>query len=137
DKRRVKAYPYLIREILANYYFLFGDYLYKQKKTEEALINYEKACEFGYDMIPLFYNYALVLIKMNKLDMALDKLIKAYKIDKNNPYVLNKIGELYYKKGEFNKAYDYFIRALDLWPNFERAKRNLNQIKQIINNSKK
>jgi len=63
-----------------------------------------------------FNNLGVYYIENNQLDDAEAQLQKAEAADANNSAVVNNMGVLYWAKGDYDKAAEYFNRAAELNP---------------------
>lgn len=63
----------------ANLYVLYGAYLHRAKRYEDALANYRKANELGSDSPELFYNWGLTEFALKNYDEAARLAGIAYK----------------------------------------------------------
>ena len=103
----------------------YADILYKRGSCYERLKNYLKADKDFQASLKINPDDAYVLNYLAyswlerdyKVDIAIQMLQKAYKIEKNDPYILDSVGWAYYMIGEFNKAEKFMKRAIILMPN--------------------
>lgn len=139
DELRNDILPTLRRsEIIATYE--------TRQKTETELINLGKTKPEDLSQVELFYgaqaanggdketiyksynkkytddwkgfnNLGVYYIQANQLDDAEAQLQKAENADANNAAVINNMGVLYWAKGDYSKAKDYFERAAQIDPN--------------------
>ena len=86
-------------------------------KSESAAANVKDLIEMGE-----FY------FVNQKWDNAIDVLIKAKKIEPNNPDVYYNLGIVYEMKDQMEDAKQMFERALKIKPDHECAKRHLNKL---------
>jgi tetratricopeptide (TPR) repeat protein len=97
---------YLLRLKRGTSYYNTGN-LEKAREDIDYAVNYNKK-----SLEPLLLLSA-INIKLNDYDAALKALIKASKIDNNNPVIIYKIGSIYYKKDDW-KSVSYFDRLFDM-----------------------
>ncbi|CCL33267.1 tetratricopeptide repeat protein [Clostridioides difficile] len=111
----------------------------EDKDYNKAAIDIKKAIEID-DKNPLaYYTQSYIYIELQRYDEALksidksleylDKNNEAYKIDASDAYNLR--GVIFMSKSEFNKARESYNKALELNPDNEYAKTNLNDIKGL------
>ena len=97
----------IVHRKMANYYIVHGE-LYKAFEEYFSLIKI-----FPYDM-KNYIEAGNLLLGIEKYDKALEIFMASLKI-KREPYVIGKIGEIYFKNGEYKKAVSYFeeVRSID------------------------
>ncbi len=78
-------------------------------------------------------NEAQVLLESKEHDRALELLLKAEKLDPENPYIQNNIGTFYLMlKKEPKKALTYFQKAYQLEPENRKFKQNLFHVRRKL-----
>ncbi len=87
-----------------------------QGRIENAVNEYESALRSKPFWIEAILAYSNLLIKTNFFSKANDLLLQAVKIAPNNPDVLKKLGESYFRSGYFTKAEESLKQALKLSP---------------------
>ena len=107
----------------ANAYFYKG---YINANTEpregkEAIQNFLKCATLDNKDKLHFYNYGIALLDENYLDECLQYLYDAYQLDRTFTKPLIKIGEIFLKQGDYEKAIAYFDEVLKAEPNNELA----------------
>jgi tetratricopeptide (TPR) repeat protein len=68
---------------------------------------------------------AIAYHKMGELDLAEQHLLEALAQNPDHPVALNELGIIYRKDGRFAESRASYERALDIYPGFHRARRNL------------
>jgi|SRR5690554_4586459 len=97
----------------------------KRLENPEKRENYIRAKEL--------LNEAQVLLEKKERDRALNLLLKAEKLDPENPYIQNNIGTFYLMlKNEPKKALTYFQRAYQLEPENKKFKENLFRVRKRL-----
>jgi hypothetical protein len=128
DSQICLKFPYMIREILANYEFQRGDYYMAKQDVQAAMKSYLEAGRIGYDMVPVKFNISILInntiLQSTKLspeqiknykDLALKELETAEKIESS-------IYEYYRNPYEKNTA----IRVIDaLLKKYDQQKRGI------------
>ena len=66
---------------------------------------------------------------LNKYDVAVDYLTKAWKVRKNSAEVADHLGDVYVKLGKNGDAADIWQEALKLEPENEKVRTKLEEIK--------
>ncbi len=100
---------------LAHYYLgavydLMGDH-------DTAAVHLKRAIELAPDEAELYNHLGYMYAEQNMhLDEAFELLSKALELEPNNGYVLDSMGWVYYRKGEFDKALEFINRALPNLP---------------------
>src|SRR3989339_173758 len=123
---------YLLRDVVAQYYYAYGEYYMKIGAKEKAIEAYEKCGLAGYDsewdtnnLGAIFMGIGTIYPIRNKDVLA----IKAYenaialRPDYSEPFA--NMGILYHQKKEFKKAVEYYNKALALNPGNSDACNNL------------
>ena len=86
----------------------------KYKKADEDLINALNINpEDAYILNYLAYSW---LERDYKIDDAIEMLEKAYKLENNDPYIIDSIGWAYYLVSDYLKAEKFIKRAVELMP---------------------
>ncbi len=91
---------------------------------DKAQIIYEQILELdplNFDALRLLGSLAA---QINEFDLALTLLIKALKLNSNNPYLFNSLGNVYTELGDMKNALNNFNRAVSLKPDFAEAYSN-------------
>ncbi len=70
-------------------------------------------------------NVGILLIEMNRIDLALQVLLQASAMDESNPETWNYMGVVYYRENDFERALRAYRKAVELDPNFASAFNNL------------
>ncbi len=89
--------------------------LYKSSIEDKNKVKINEMIKFGEEM---FLN--------NKKYMAREIFERLLTFDKNNAYLLNNIGVIYWEEHRYKKAMEYFKRAYDIDPNNEEIRENYN-----------
>jgi len=106
--------------------------LAKQGKLDEATEVFKKVIVEDPNDAPARFNIASVYMKLENWNEALKYFLDADRLAPQNPVIQNWIGAVYAEMERYQEAYEYFIKALALDPNFEDAKKNLEQVKKIL-----
>lgn len=98
------------------YYYLGSMYDKKQNKLE-MFKNMHKAIELK-PQFPLALNYIAYSLLETNTDMAKAEEygLKAYSLDKNDPYIADTVGWIYFKKKEYLKAVKFLEQAHEQMP---------------------
>lgn len=91
--------------LMADFYSMNGDALYKLKRYQDAYNSYENALRYSPDNEGVLNNYAYYLSLENKdLEKAERMAIKANELSPDNPTYLDTYAWVLYKKGAYNEA---------------------------------
>jgi tetratricopeptide (TPR) repeat protein len=110
---------------------------------EEALSDYNKAIELGLVHEDLKYYHNIVFNEINKeriFHEKIDQYTNTIISDKNNIDAYYERGMLYYKNSYFQKAYDDFMKYLELNTNgdkFQEVEKLSRYIKNLIDEETK
>lgn len=97
-----KAYQYAHKSVELKgieAYFILGQVLFRQKKFAEAKIELDNLLRFKVNHVGGLTFLGLVFLEQNQLDKAAEQFAKAQKNDKENPRLLEALGEMNIKKG--------------------------------------
>lgn len=116
---------YLIRDIIAQYYFFMGEYYYKQSNLDKAFNEYSKASKIGTDIDWVKNNLSVIYNLRKFTDKAIEEAFKAIDFNPKNADAYNNLGIAYSDKGDLDKAIEAFKKAISIEPNHTRACNNL------------
>ncbi|MEZ4884834.1 MAG: tetratricopeptide repeat protein [Chitinophagales bacterium] len=112
-------------QVLSQTYAEIGDFYFKDKDYEYALINYKNALEnmrkAGQKNIELYFHLGRTYHRMNQFDDALDNYFmflehKGEKIDlEKKVNALGSVAKIYQEMGNFKLAYNYRLQALQIY----------------------
>ena len=91
---------------------------FKDKKTEDAIKEYREAIDFGCKNGDLYNNIGFVYLHSNQVEQALTFLEQAKELREaeNSDFIdltINNLGTAAFLSGEYEKAKDLFIKALE------------------------
>lgn len=110
----------------------YGIGMFHQKKgeLEEAIMAYKTVITFDSTWADPYYNQGYIhLIVNGNLDSAIFYLSKATELDPNYFQAYNNLGLAYETKGDLVNAKKFYQKAVDINPDFQLAKDNLNSLK--------
>lgn len=106
--------------------------LYKSALAEMKQKNWQGASVLLADVIQqypnlsaAYLNKALVHYQLTQLDLAIESLKQAEKVNAINPYIYNLQGIIARQQGRFIEAEKYYLQALTLWPDYADAHLNI------------
>ena len=112
-------------------YNLLGLILAGQKKTNEAIEQYEKGLKVDPKFSIIYNNLALIFFSQ-KSEESIKKAIEYYKksifLDTKIPEPHNNLGNLYNSIGNYDEAINCYIKALSINSNFSFAHYNLGSV---------
>ncbi|MGE5381843.1 MAG: tetratricopeptide repeat protein [Omnitrophica WOR_2 bacterium] len=104
--------------LMADFYSMYGDALYKLKKNAEAYSAYDNAIKYNPENSLVLNNYAYYLSLDNKdLDKAERMATKANELSPDNPTYLDTHAWVLYKKGQYTDALLLMEKAIKLEKN--------------------
>ena len=121
----------------AYYRIIRGNYSYYQGKYQEANVQYLAMRKKDYSPDIISFNLGNVYYVLGETDAAEEEWLKASLTE--NPELLFRLffnrGNLYYEKSEFELSYQYFRKALEIYPDSIEAKNNLEMSLSRLNTS--
>ena len=124
DYKKAIEYYSLIIDELDDHNEIKADLLYRRGGSYERLKDYERADIDLQKSLMIKPNDAYVLNYLAyswlerdyKINEAIEMLEKAYKQEKNDPYIIDSIGWAYYLVNDYIKAEQFLKRAVELMP---------------------
>ncbi|MFT7345003.1 MAG: tetratricopeptide (TPR) repeat protein [Lentimonas sp.] len=124
--------------ILTEFYAQLGEAYFKTKEPKKAKEFYEKALVIEPHSTLLKNNYAFQLATYNQdLDYALKLIKEANEIAPNQPQFIDSYGWVFFKKGEYAKALEYFERAYKLDSKNELIIEHIGDAYSLLNSREK
>jgi len=108
--------------------FKMGYTLAQQNRDDEALEYYKEALELDPNNTYIHQAMASLYRKMGKYENAKNYLEQLLKIDAKNPITYYNYGNLLVDMKHFDEAKSMYEKAVELNPNFEEAKEELEKI---------
>ncbi len=129
---RALEYGFLKRQIKYIIKLKRGTSHYKLGEFEKAEDDIYEALKYNPGSLEALTLLAAINIKLKRYDSALDSLLKAHRLKKNNPVIIYKIGSLYYRKNDL-RYIKYFDRLFNLTLRWgDRSKRAYYKAFKII-----
>lgn len=122
---------------LKNVYVTYGNALDELKKTDEAFAIYDEGLKIFPDYYQLHFNKGITYSSIRKYDEAILSFQQAILTNPKHASSNNAIARLEKIKGRKIPAILAFCRFLVTEPQSERAKQNLNSLKELINSNVK
>ncbi len=89
---------------------------YLQGQFSESLAYYNRAIELMPYAIEPRFGVVLPASAMGNWDMVIDQYNKILSIDPNNTVTIYRLGLISYDKKDYNRAYQYFEKVVNLYP---------------------
>ena len=108
-----------------------GDECFKQKKWEDAIAFYQQAVKLNPDYFWSCYNFGRALSNLQRWERAVTHYQKAIDLQPSEQVlidVLQELGGLFEKLGEYDQAISIYYRLTDLNPNSPWAFRGLGNV---------
>ena len=111
--------------LTADYYNSLGLFYASQQKHQEAIQAFKKALDLDSGCIEAFYNQALTLTALGRLNEAIDSYANALRVRPDFVDAYYNLGNLWQKEGFFEKAIEVYRLSVKLKPDFPEAYNNL------------
>jgi|GEM_PF-2939656 len=111
-----------IKLLLAKAYLNIANPLFEKKKYSEVIPLYKRVIKLFPDDPDTNLKLGISLFHTGKLDEALNFLQKAYKLGASYLYTNYYLGEIYFWKKEYLKAYPYLTAVYEKKPDFMKVK---------------
>ncbi len=107
--------PFLHDDIGLAYYYL--------GKQDQAIFHFEKALEIKSDYTPARNNLGNAYAEKKEWDKAIEqyKIVTSDVLYGTPQFPLNNLGMAYYQKREYGLSAQYYLKALDIKPDFVKA----------------
>ena len=92
-------------------HYILGQILFRKKQFAESKTEFENLLRFKVSHVGALTNLGQVYLELNQLDKAQEQLTKAQKVEKDNPKVLEAMGDLQLKKGGKTEAVNLFVQV--------------------------
>ncbi len=92
-------------------HYILGQILFRKKQFAESKTEFENLLRFKVSHVGALTNLGQVYLELNQLDKAQEQLTKAQKVEKDNPKVLEAMGDLQMKKGGKSEAINLFVQV--------------------------
>ena len=119
---------YLVRDIVAQYYFAMGDFYYAKGQEEKCLEYYEKCAKAGYDSEWVPNNLGVAYSEKGFKEKALEYTQKSISINPSSARDYTNLGVMYYQQGKYAEATDAYNKALELNRNYAEAYNGLGTV---------
>jgi tetratricopeptide (TPR) repeat protein len=86
----------------------------KNRNTDEAIKKYKTAIELNPKYATAYANWGSALMEKEKYTEALEKYKKAYLLEKDNKFILHRIGFLYSKMQKHDDAIEWYKKSKDI-----------------------
>ncbi|MGI6197835.1 MAG: tetratricopeptide repeat protein [Candidatus Cloacimonadaceae bacterium] len=113
----------------ADLYYYLGIYWQIVKQLDKAKIAFFDSIALDNDFYAPTFSLGSINLAQEDLDEAMYWFEKLYEKNKEDPLVLNNLGAAYAGKGQIEEAKKLWKKALQIDPNLEPAKRNMERHK--------
>lgn len=131
---------YITRNLVAQYFYQFGNFYYEHKNAKLAKYNYDRANVIGYDNEWIQSNLGIILMNKNDVDSAIKLCEEAVKINPLSAEAHLNLGTAYDSKGLADKAIAEYKEAIKIKKEYAIAYFNLGnaymgkgELKEAIN----
>jgi superkiller protein 3 len=107
-----------------------GVELLKQRRVDEAMLEFQKAIKLNPDYVTARLNLAYLYDLRGRIEEAMAEYRKAIELEPGNLIVRNNLGVLYDKKGLYDEAIGEFEKVLRTDPTNAAALKNLESAKR-------
>jgi tetratricopeptide (TPR) repeat protein len=105
-----------IKSMIARNRAHLGDLLQDKGRLEAAVLEYRRALEDAHDSVPVLNRLSEALIRLDKLDDALEHLSRAKKLAPDHPITYASLGKIYLKRKDAKKAEEALEDAIQINP---------------------
>jgi tetratricopeptide (TPR) repeat protein len=116
---------FMNRQISAHFYLRYGHFLFMARNGEQALDYIKKASRIAFDDPGVHSAAATILTNEGFLEEAREELEKSSLHGENPGVVHNNWGCLYHKKGDYDRAIEFFSKAIQSSPGNHTYYKNL------------
>ncbi|MFH1824072.1 MAG: tetratricopeptide repeat protein [Candidatus Firestonebacteria bacterium] len=128
---------YLVRDIIAQYYFAFGEYYFTKGEKQKSLEYFEKCGLVGYDSEWVFNNLGVVYLEKGFKEKALEYAQKSISVNPDSAKDHANLGVMFYQQGKYNEAINAYHKALELNSNYAEAYNGLGTVYGLANENDK
>jgi len=119
---------YLVRDIISQYYFAYGEYYFAIGEKQKSLEYFEKCGLVGYDSEWVYNNLGVVYLEKGFKEKALEYAQKSISVNPNSAKDYTNLGVMFYQHGKYDEAIDAYKKALELNSNYAEAYNGLGTI---------
>jgi tetratricopeptide (TPR) repeat protein len=105
-----------IKSMVARNRAHLGDLLQERGRLEAALLEYRRALADTRDSVPILNRLSEALIKLDRLDEALEQLHRAKRLAPDHPNTYASLGKIYLKRKDAKKAQEAYEDAIQINP---------------------
>ncbi len=105
-----------IKSMVARNRAHLGDLLQQKGRLEAAILEYRRALADTHDSVPVLNRLSEALIKLDKLDDALEHLNRAKQLAPDHPSTYASLGKIYLKRKDAKKAEEALEDAIQINP---------------------
>jgi len=116
----------------ANPYILLGIIAGMNQAHHKALSYFDKAFHLNPDSPDIFYNRAIALRSLNRIDEAVESLKLAISKGYGEPAAHQTLASIFWQQGHIREAVEVYREGLKLWPGDREMRRWYGQGKKIL-----
>lgn len=109
-----------------------GDVQLIREDYEQAMACYQKAIDLDGNDVSIINSMGLVYIKLKRYQEGIKQYKLALQVDGENARVLFNLGHAYENLEDYTKAKDFYSKALIAEPDFEKPRRGLKRLEQLL-----
>jgi len=115
----------------AEAHFNYGTAFLNHRRFDAAEVHLKRAVELNPELAIAHKNLGMALLNQKKNDRGLEHLHTAARLLPTDASLCFNIGVVYAQKGDMERAKTFFEKTLNIDPNFEAARVNLNKIESL------
>ena len=105
-----------------------GRVFFEQGRTDEAMVEYQKALAISPDDAKAHYNLGVLLVEKGRVDEGVAEYQKALAISPNLVEVYNNLGFIFLEKGHLDEAMAQYRKASEINPNVAEVHNGLGAV---------
>lgn len=105
--------------------FALADYCFEYSRPDEALKNYQQIIDLDPQEVEAYVCKAMVLLSRDEFEEAAALCHSALKVQPDQSFALNALGDIYAQQGKFEAAIDLYRQAAELDPEDSQPLLNL------------
>jgi tetratricopeptide (TPR) repeat protein len=117
---------------LAAAYKGLGDVYIRQEDYEAAMENFHKAIDLDPNDVSIINSIAMTYVRIGKTEDGIKQYQAALRLEPENSLLIFNMGYAYERKGDFILAINCYKKASEIDPDFEKAKRFLERVKNLV-----
>jgi tetratricopeptide (TPR) repeat protein len=99
-------------------HLLLGESLARKGKTDEAIVQFEKAIEMRPDYVEAYTNLGAAYGQKGIIGQSISASMRAVELDPHNATAYYNLGNAFGKAGDYEEAFAAFYKAIELDPGY-------------------